>query len=205
MGAAGIDVAWPQGMFDWTAWAGRISFGMCKATEDIGLIDVTFDHNWSGMRALDAAMPRLAYHFFHAASDPVVQARFFVSTVRSRGLHAGDNLVADFEATDPDTGLNDGVEPAVFAERGRAFLHEVNAQAPGHRVLVYLDPWFAGLGSSAGMEAWHLFIANYDVLAPAVPAPWTTWAFWQTGNDPIDTDVFNGSGAELLAFTHSSG
>jgi lysozyme len=197
---AGIDVAWPQGSFNWRAMAGRISFGMCKATEDTDLIDPQFDANWAGMWELNPIMPRFAYHFFHAGSDPIVQARHFVGTVKAHGLPPGDNLVADFESTDPDTGLNDGVPPWLFAERGRAFLHEVNALAADHRVLPYANPSFIKAGNCAGMGPWHLWAAEYGVTSPQVVYPWSAWTFWQTGDTPFDTDVFNGTEAELRAF-----
>jgi lysozyme len=195
----GIDVAWPQGArYNWAQWAGKIGFGMCKATEGATLIDPDFAGNWVAMLEMDRVMPRFAYHFFHAADDPIAQARHFVSTVQGAELLAGDNFVADFEAT---SGLlNDGVPSAEFAERGVAFLHEVNALAPGHRVLPYMNPSFARAGNSAGMGAWYLWVADYGVLSPDVPPPWTTWTFWQTGSDPQDTDVFGGNEAELLAF-----
>ena len=196
---AGIDVAWPQGRYDWQQQAGRISFGMCKATEDTGLIDPYFEDNWNGMWSLDRTMPRFAYHFFRAASEPAAQAAHFVSAVKARGLLPGANLVADFESTDDD-GLNDGVPPWQFAPRAVAFLREVNTLAPDHRVLPYSNPSFAGAGNCAGMGSWFWWVADYGVSAPKMAGPWSTWTFWQCNDVPVDTDLFNGSVAELRAF-----
>lgn len=200
----GIDVSNIQGArFPWAGERGRISFGMAKATEGLTFTDPDFPGNWNAMWWLqpDHRLPRFAYHYFHAGQDPVAQARFFVAAVKAHGLLPGDNLVADFESTDPDTGLNDGVAPLVFSARGRTFLQEVNTLAPGHRVLVYMNPSFAEAGHSFGMGPWYLWVANYGVSRPAVPAPWSAWTFWQSGDNPVDTDVFNGTEDALLAFT----
>lgn len=200
----GIDVAWPQGArYNWRQWAGRIAFGMCKVSEGTGLVDVGFADNWDAMWSLrpDHRLPRFGYHFFRAAEDPIAQARHFVSTVKAHGMLAGDNLVADFESTDPGDGLNDHVQPRVFAERGTAFLREVNELAPGHRVLPYANPSFIRAGNCAGMGSWYLWIADYGVKQPQIPVPWDRWTFWQSGDTPVDTDIYNGDDASLLAFT----
>ena len=200
----GIDVAWPQGArYNWHQWAGKIQFGMAKATEGTALPDPDFKNNWDAMWWLqpDHRLPRFAYHFFHAAQDPGDQAEYFTDVVKAHGLLPGDNLVADFEPTDPDTGLNDDVQPARFAELAVGFLRHCNQLAPGHRILPYMNPSFAAAGHSAGMQSWYLWVADYDVTRPAVPEPWTQWTFWQRGATPVDLDVFNGDHDHLLAFT----
>lgn len=204
MTGQGIDVAWPQGSrYNWQQWAGKLSFGMCKATEGDGLVDVGLENNWDSMWFVrpDHRLPRFAYHFFHGAQDPVAQAKFFVAEVKKYGLLAGDNLVADFESTEPDTGLNDGVHPSIFASRAVTFLREVNTLAPGHRVLPYSNPSFAQAGNCAGMGSWYWWVADYGVMQPKMAAPWDRWTFWQNGDSPVDTDTFNGTEDQLLAFT----
>ncbi len=67
----GIDVAYPQGPdYNWRQWRGKISFGMCKATEGLTITDPYFVNNWNAMWELSSTMPRFAYHFFHASDDP---------------------------------------------------------------------------------------------------------------------------------------
>jgi lysozyme len=197
----GIDVSKWQGAFDWAAWKGKIGFGMAKATEGLDETDDEFGANWNGMWELNRLMPRFAYHFFHASEDPVAQAERLVATVRTHGLLPGDNFVWDIEATDNDTGLNDEEAPAVTAARARQGLQHVNALAPGHRVLPYMGPAFAEAGHSAGLEAWYLWLADYGVSTPKVPAPWSRWTFWQWSGNPLDLDRFNGDQAHLDAFT----
>lgn len=196
----GIDVSRWQGDFNWTGHPG-LSFGMAKATE--GLIDPEFGDNWNDMWAYrsDHRLPRFAYHFFHAARDPKEQAALLVWTVREHGLLPGDNFVLDIESTVSGELLNDGHDPLVCAARAVQCLHHINALAPGHRVLPYMNPSWARAGGSANMGAWSLWIANYGVLEPDVPPPWSKWTFWQTGDEPIDTDLYNGTEESLLAFT----
>jgi GH25 family lysozyme M1 (1,4-beta-N-acetylmuramidase) len=196
----GIDVSNWQGAFDWPAWQGKISFAAAKATEGDADTDEEFARNWAGMWDLDRRMPRFAYHYFHASLDPVIQAVHLVATVRAHGLLPGDNFLWDLESTARD-GLNDGQPPAVTAERAREGLRKVNELAPGHRVLTYMSPSFALTGHSEGLGAWHLWDADYGVLRPAVPEPWSQWTFWQHSETPVDLDVFNGSRDALLAFT----
>lgn len=196
----GIDVSRWQGDFDWHTQPG-LSFGMAKATE-FDFEDAEFKHNWDAMwwYQADHRMPRFAYCFFHASLDPVRQAEFLVSTVKQRGLLPGDNFVLDLEETRKD-GTNDGLAPAVVADRAVTFLHTVNEMAPGHRILPYSYPAFIKAGNCAGMAAWFLWIAEYGVSRPEVPAPWSRWTFWQNSATTIDTDVYNGDLASLLAFT----
>jgi GH25 family lysozyme M1 (1,4-beta-N-acetylmuramidase) len=203
MNVQGIDVSNWQGAFSWAPWKGRIGFGMARATEGDGQTDPDLKHNWDSMWFMqpDHRFVRAAYHFFHAAQDPVVQAAHFTATVKGHGLLPGDLLVADFEATDPATGLNDGVPPAVFAGRAVTFLHQVSAMAPGHKVLAYMDPSFAHAGHSAGMGCWDLWIADYGISEPAVPAPWQHWTFWQSTDSPVDGDRYNGDVGQLLAYS----
>jgi len=202
MTVAGIDVAWPQGDYDWSQHAG-LAFGMCKATEGLTLADPAFEHNWDAMWDLqpDHRVPRFGYHFFHAADDPDGQAEHLVTTVKAHGLLAGDNLAADFEATDPRSGLNDDVAPDVCAARARTFLQTVNRLAPGHRILAYTNPAFARTGACAGLGDWYLWLADYGVTSPVVPEPWDRWTFWQYASSPVDQDVYNGTAEQLLAFT----
>jgi lysozyme len=191
----GLDVSKWQGDFNWKAWKGKIGFGMCKATEGDGWTDPEFGRSWDAMWWMNAThtFPRFAYHFFHPAQDPVVQAAHLVATVKGHGLQPGDHFVCDLE-------VSDGLRPAVVANRAVQFMHKVNELAPGHRVLLYTFPAFAQAGNCTGLNPWFLWLADYGVPAPAAPKPWQRSTFWQYSDEPIDGDRFMGTEAELLAF-----
>lgn len=199
----GIDVSWAQGKFNWTAQHGHVAFAAAKATEGLTITDPQFGNNWDGMWFLNGThtIPRFGYHFFRASDNPEDQAAHLVSTVKAHGLLPGDNLLLDLEATDGSSIYNDGVHPATTAARTKACLHAINTLAPGHRVLLYTNPAFAKAGNCAGLEPWFLWLASYGVSKPTVPAPWKTWTMWQNSGATLDTDRYNGTEAQLLAFT----
>lgn len=201
MTVPGIDVSKWQGAFDWKAQAGKIGFAAAKATEGLDETDDEFGNNWNGMWEIGKLMPRFAYHYFHAALDPVAQAEHLVATVKSHGLLPGDNLVIDAEATDNQTGLNDEETPAVTAARLKQCLQHVNTLAPGHRVLVYTNPAFAEAGNCTDLYPWYLWLADYGVAEPSVPPPWGRWTIWQWSGTTLDLDRFNGGPDALRAFT----
>lgn len=195
----GIDVSNWQGAFDWAPWKGQISFAAAKATEGTNFADAEFAHNWAGMKSI--GVHRFAYHFAHTDKSVFDQAAFFVDTVKAQGLHTGDNFILDLE-------VNDGQTPATVSAWGNEFCHEVHKRAPGHRVLVYTYPYFAEQGNCADLGGYKLWIANYNVASPTVPAPWTDWTFWQytdQGKGNIDHNVFNGTKLQLRHFCRTVG
>jgi lysozyme len=178
---------------DWNAvkQAG-ISFAFAKATESTDFTDSMFQANWSGMKA--AGIVRGAYHFFHADVDPVAQAQFFLSTVGP--LSPGDLLVLDLETTNGQT-------DSVVEAHAATFLDTVKASS-GVTPFLYTSPLF--LSSYAQLGAYPLWIAHYGVSCPMVPAPWTTYVFWQSSggtvgpiSGTVDLDSFNGTPAQLEA------
>lgn len=195
-------------------WSGN-AFAFAKVTEGTAWSDPTFAANWAN--AGDQAVVRGAYHFFHPADSPSAQAQFFVSSVKAHGLRAGDVLIADVEISVGARSEVYGTERAesrsheelkataphlTTASVGPAalqFLQDTAALAgPGCKVVLYTDVFMAQnlLGPCSG---YPLFLAYY-APAPAVPAPWKRWTFWQTGaHGPGggDFDYFNGDAAAL--------
>jgi len=179
---------------DWNAVANAgMSFAFVKATEGTTFLDSSFATNWSGVKA--AGMVRGAYHFFHSDLDPVAQADFFLKTVGSVG--DSDLLVLDLETTNGQT-------QATIISHAQTFMATVKA-ATGKLPLLYTSPLF--LASWGTLGEYPLWVANYGVKCPDVPATWKTYAFWQStgtgklsalsGN--VDLDTFNGTLADLQA------
>ena len=195
---SGIDVSSYQGSINWgQVKSAGVTLAYVKATEGTNWTDPTFGPNWSGTKG--AGVIRGAYHFFHPGEDPVAQADFFVQTMGT--LQAGDlPPMIDWEVTD-------GVSAGTNAANGLAFLQRVQ-QLTGRVPILYTDPgyWY-GLGTPAGFSGYPLFVADYGVNCPSVPAPWSGFAMWQTGSSgavagvggQVDTDIFNGTLAGLLA------
>ncbi|HEY1377581.1 MAG TPA: GH25 family lysozyme [Gemmataceae bacterium] len=208
----GIDVSnIGQGNISLASWQqiknSGISFAVCKATEGTTFKDPSFDANWANMKAV--GIVRGAYHFARPGTSPSIatnavnQANFFVKTVLPK---QGDlQMALDLEATG-------GLTQAQLWTWVQAFCGQV--QSLTHRPgLIYCSPsfWSSNLPGNATNLNCGLWIANWGVSSPTIPAPWasTGYAFWQyadNGTVPgisgaVDLDTFNGSMTTLLKFT----
>jgi MYXO-CTERM domain-containing protein len=201
----GVDVSHYDGTIDWAKAkaSGRV-FAVVKATEGTGYTDPMFAGNWAAMK--QNGVVRSAYHFFHANMDPVAQANHFLSVMGK--LQPGDlPPTLDLEVTDSQSA-------ATITSTATQWLDTI-AAATGTKPILYTSPSFVSstLGSPAGLQNHaQLWIANWQVTCPDVPAPFTTWPFWQyssTGTVPgipgssggTDLDEFNGDMAALTALT----
>lgn len=203
--ARGFDISENNGEFDFGAHPG-MDFGFFKATE-VGSRGTHFDSQFARNMQASAeqygkGFVRHAYGFAHPGEAVQPQVEALVSVAKDHGLEAGDHLMMDLEVTD-------GLSAAEVGRFGVAFCHLANKLAPGHRCIDYTFVSFAQEGNCAGQWPWRLFIANWDVKSPTVPAPWSehglSWKYWQfaagsaDGKVP-DLDVFNGDRAQLLDF-----
>ncbi|HEX3553113.1 MAG TPA: GH25 family lysozyme [Thermoanaerobaculia bacterium] len=191
--AQGIDVSQDQGTVDWSTVAqlGYV-FAFIKATDGETYVDPDFAQNWTGAAA--AGVLRGAYHFFRAEDSPQAQVDLFWKTVGGNGELP---LVVDVEESM-------GVANATLISNLTQFLAALE-QASGRTPMIYTDPNFwNGLGTTA-FGGYPLWVAEYGVAQPTLPAGWANWAFWQhseTGSIPgiqgaVDLNVFNGAFAAL--------
>ena len=184
---------------DWAAVKNAgASFAFVKATESTNFTDSSFQTNWDGLKA--AGMYRGAYHFFHSDVDPAAQATYFLSVVGK--VEAGDMLVLDLESPNGQT-------QATILSHALTFMQNVE-NATGTKPILYTSPAF--LSNFGGLGAYPLWVANYGVSCPDVPAAWKTYEFWQstgTGSFPpitgdVDLDTFNGTLADLQTFAYGA-
>jgi lysozyme len=195
----GIDVSHAQQTVDWNEvkQAGKV-FVFIKATDGITYTDPLFAANWSGVKA--AGLLRGAYHFYETNDDPTAQAENFLSAVK---LEPGDlPPVVDIERT------KGGESAGQIVQDLQTWL-DVVEQATGRVPVIYTGPgYWDSLGTSA-FGRYPLWVAEYGVQSPRLPAGWTRWTFWQSSESgtatgvggPVDLDVFNGTLAELEALT----
>ena len=163
--------------------------------------DPTFQVRWAETKA--AGLIRGAYAYFHPNRDPVEQANAFLATAN---FEPGDlPPVLDIETLD-------GVSPIMVRENCFLRLQHVQAMTK-RRPIIYSSPYFlTALGLDKRFLDFGLWIADYRGGRPRLPWPWTDWTFWQTSssgaipgvNGLADTDVFNGSLADLQAFIAKS-
>lgn len=187
--AQGIDVSQDQGTVDWpSVQAAGYAFVFVKATDGETYVDPQFAQNWAGAKA--AGLLRGAYHFFRAEDDPQAQAEFFWKTVGGVGELP---MVVDVEESM-------GQPSSVVISNLTSFLSSLQGWT-NQQPMIYTDSGFwNGLGTS-DFGPYPLWIAQYGVAAPALPAGWTLWDFWQhseTGQvagiqGSVDLNVFSGS------------
>jgi len=190
----GIDVSHFQGTIDWNAVAqtGKL-FAFAKATQGLTYVDPQFHANWAGAKA--AGLLRGAYHFYQPGDDPRQQAEFFLETV---GLGPGDLPPA------LDVEISNGQTSGEIVHGVQEWLSTVQ-QALGVTPLLYTDRTFWNTLGTEGFGGYPLWIAEYGVTSPLLPAGWTSWTFWQsseTGTVPgvtgsTDLDLFQGSLEDL--------
>ena len=142
---------------------------------------------------------------FRPEQDPIAQANLLLQALTQYGpLGAGDlPPVLDIEVVD-------GVSTAVFQQNVQAWLTHVQ-QATGKKPMIGTAPFMAStLGT--GFSGYPLWVANYEVTCPGLPAGWSQWVIWQNGSGTVpgisgspDVDILDGTLAQLLAFAQGSG
>ena len=215
----GVDVSDLEGPnIDWAAAkAAGLGFAWMKATQGTTFVATTFAGNWSRSKA--AGVRRGAYHFFNPTLDGVAQANAFLAAV---GPLDPDDLppALDIECPDGDPEClgyvgGSGTAPAsAIAARAHDFLTTVQA-ATGRVPVVYtFVSYFSSNGlDTTGLADDTLWIANYGVSCPDIPAPWSAARFWQydylgsvTGvSNSVDVDIFFGTPADLALYAESGG
>lgn len=213
----GPDVSEHNGDVDWAkVAAGRYEFAFVRVS-DGDRQDKLFTP--ARVQAVRAAGLRLGvYHFARVANpgngerDGRTEAGMALYFAKSRGaLIRGDlPLVYDFEGESLM-----GQTPGKAAKHLMQFVRAYECLS-GHPPIVYTTPSIMvtvrpGLSPEdlTVLSRCPLWIAHWDVAAPAVPAPWKAWAFWQytdkasfpgiTG--PADGNRFYGSLDDLRALT----
>jgi lysozyme len=197
----GIDVSKWDGPVDWNAVAqsGR-AFAFIRVSDGLNNYDPLFDTNWADAKA--AGVYRGVYQFFRPKQDAIAQADLLLSHMGTLG--PGDlPPVLDVEVSDGASGSQ--IRAGVDAWSARV------VQTTGITPIVYTSPGFwAAVGG--GTETDTLWIANWGVSCPRLASSWTGWAFWQYGdrghvpgiNSAVDLNRFNGSLADLAAFSSAS-
>ncbi len=197
----GLDVSSYQGTIDWAkVKADGQKFAFIRVTDGLNTIDSKFAANWPG--AKKAGVLRGTYQYFRPSQDPTAQANLFVSKINAAGGFVAGDLppVLDLESSGSETN-------ATVVARAKTWLSVVE-KALGVKPIVYTANFMSGvIGTNFG--GYTLWVANYGTTCPTMPSGWTNWTFWQDSDNGTvngisggtDTDVFNGTMADLLALT----
>jgi lysozyme len=213
----GIDVSHHNGKIDWDkVKAAGVQFAYIKASEGITLGDDQYATNVAQARA--RGIPPGPYHFFIPADAVADQVKNFVSRVGT-SQQPGDlppvidcETPANWLAEDIAKHNADWMAMTVDQRVDKIIAWATAIQKQyGVQPLIYASPSFITdvLGSSPRLKPYLLWIANYKVKAPTIPAPWTDYTFWQDSESGtvsgvsggVDTDWYNGSLAQLKGLT----
>jgi lysozyme len=179
--------------------AAGIAAVLLKATQGSSWIDATFVQR--AVAAREAGLLVGAYHFVDA-SAPLAQANHFLTV--AGGI---SRLAVDIEPN----GMGDTVSIAQAAEIV-ARIQMATARLP----LVYIGrdgPSGTGAGlPNSVLSRCPLWLPEYGVSSPTLPAGWPTWHLWQhteTGSVPgvagdCDRSYYNGILDGLTAWWSSS-
>lgn len=195
----GIDVSRWQGEINWksVATAGD-RFAVIRASVGDQYTDPRFLINWNG--AKDAGLLVSAYHVLKPTLSAESQMNHLRNTLGDRKSDLP--LVLDIE-------LHDGLAPADVTACIRECLKMVR-RIDERKPIIYTAKWFWNnyVLPSSEWSQYDLWVANYDVSAPALPVGWNEWKFWQYSQEgkvpgigaKTDLNWFAGTYDELLQY-----
>ncbi len=207
-GLQGMDVSSHQPAVNWSrAWNQGSRFAYVKATEATSYKNPLFSAQYRG--ATSAGMLRGAYHFaIPNVSTGAAQANYFVDN--GGGWSADGNTLPpllDIEYN-PYPSLGNtcyNMSAGQMVAWIRDFSQTVSART-GRLPMIYTttDWWRTCTGNSSAFAGQPLHIAAYNTSGPGpLPNGWSRYTLWQyssTGPFEGDSNVFQGSMAQLRSF-----
>ncbi|MCQ1955052.1 FG-GAP-like repeat-containing protein [Arthrobacter sp. zg-Y826] len=210
-GIQGLDVSSHQGNVDWQrAWNQGGRFAYVKATEGTYYKNPFYGQQYNGSK--NTGMLRGAYHFaIPTPGSARAEANFFVDN--GGGWSADGNTLPpllDIEYNPyPELGNTCyNMSAGQMVSWIREFSNTIQART-GRLPMIYTttDWWSTCTGNTSAFADHPLHIANYSTAgAGPMPAGWGTYNVWQyssTGPFVGDSNVWNGSTADLARFAMS--
>ncbi len=190
---SGIDVSKFQGAFDFDSIKGsEYRYVFVKASEGITYQDADYAANISKARKAGLAVG--SYHYYHSDDDATAQFANFSKTA----VVLPNDLppVVDIEELDENSAGDLHTELQRFLD--------LLEKSYGVKPIIYSGSGFANKYLNA-FGSYPLWIAEYSVDAPKIPAGWASWMFWQYSEDckiagvepALDCNRFNGSQVQL--------
>jgi len=197
----GIDVSHHNGIVDWALVAGAgIEFAYVKATQGSKYVDPRFVANLSGASA--AGLQHGVYHYLTPGDQASDQANHFLTLIQDRVGQLPPAV--DVEPTFSYPGGPDLWLEVPLQDRVAKIVKFCSAvqQATGVVPMLYASPSFVTdmLGSDSQLGRYWLWVAEYGVSAPRIPAPFDRYSCWQYSESGsvdgagtgVDLDIWNG-------------
>lgn len=195
----GIDIShYNESIVEKITLPDTISFVICKATEGLHFRDSYFDSNWKSLK--EKGITRGAYHFYHIDSDPIRQAKHYLSVVQK--WESNDIIpIVDIEDQSFISIDKKKVDKEVLQTNLLRFLshiENVTKMVP----MIYVDKNFANTYLiKKEFSKYPLWLAEYtNKEKPIVPIVWEEIGFkiWQKTSKYhfkskiVDFDIFHG-------------
>ena len=201
----GIDVSRFQGTINWSQVAGHgVKYAWIQVSRYIDDIDAQFEANWAGAKA--NGILRGAYQRFHPGQSVSGQAQIMLDKI---GTLDANDLPPMLDVEDAD-----GLGPAAVAAAVKEWM-DIVEPAVGVKPFIYTGYYFwKDSVQSTAFGDHPLWIANYSATCPLIPNGWNKWTLHQyssTNHIPgitansVDENRFNGTMADLMAFTVGGG
>jgi GH25 family lysozyme M1 (1,4-beta-N-acetylmuramidase) len=212
----GGDISWYQGRIDPTFLARYWKFVFMNVSDGL-TVDPRFVEYATGFKGFDVR--RMGYHYWLVSRPVEAQVEVFWNAAKD---HIDGVFALDFEST-----FNEA-RPPKRLEVKRAFDHleaisgyigTFYSRRSYIKHMMDMDP-----GDWSFLAKYPLWLAEWYVEKPIVPAPWDKITFWQKGEFPIlsafpdadlsnppvqsskiDLNVFFGTTAELKALNYKVG
>lgn len=190
--AGGPDVSASQGDVDWVKVDSQFDFAFVKVS-DGDLLDPTYSSGRVNALRSSGLFGWAPYYYARVASDgngqrtPRTEAAmaYYFASKQGWGKPGDFPLVYDVEKSAGESTTFQGQTPAKAAAHVVGFIKNYRSLT-GHYPFLYTNPdtWSllkpqlsdADLTTLAKCPLW---IAHYGVASPTIPAPWTSWTFWQ--------------------------
>ena len=175
----GIDVSSHQERIDWDrVKADGIAFAYIKATEGVGFVDPK-----AGAFATGATHVGIPYGFYHFAR-PDTHSGTTTRTVIGDAEAEADAFLAIAAPRKgqllPVLDLEVGGLPAkLMVTWTKAWVERVTAAARVSPILYTYPSFWSRLGNTTQFKSLPLWIANYGVVTPNLPAGWSKFTIWQ--------------------------
>ena len=178
----GIDVYHGDGEVAWpSVYSSGITFAYIKATQGTEYRDPEYRANMTACRA--AGCYGGSYAFLRQYESGSDQALAFLADVGDLRGQLVPALDVEAYLTEPWT-----LDAHETTAKVLAFIATVQ-QKTGRGMIVYVSPSFADehlcgdgyvdSGHEYKLAHYPLWVAHYNVSAPRVPAPWSSWLLWQ--------------------------
>lgn len=187
----GIDVSHYQGNVDWAeVKAAGTTFAAIKATQYASGYEYQDYYPQQIQSARASGLVVGGYHMLTGYDNGKTQGEYFLSVAKPQ---KGDLIpMLDMEQASGGT-------PEQVVAAAKAWM-DVVEQAVGKKPFIYTNtPYWEEIGNPTGFEDNPLWIAEYGVSSPKLPATWTLYTIWQhsqsgtvSGIDgDVDLDIFN--------------